>query len=113
MGLCGKPRIIEPKKIGQSLDPLRFRANVLVDGWAPWEELEWAGRGMRLGEAEASVFKSIVRCAAPDVDPVTAERDAEVTKALFDHYGHTFFGLYLNVTQGGGVAVGDGVELRP
>jgi MOSC domain-containing protein len=27
------------KRIGQSLDPLRFRANVYVDGWPPFAEL--------------------------------------------------------------------------
>lgn len=100
-------------KIGRDLDPLRFRANLLVEGLEPWVEMDWPGRTLRLGEAEASVFKPIVRCAATEVDPTTAARDIETVKGLFDHYGHTFFGLYLNVTRGGRVAVGDALELFP
>jgi uncharacterized protein len=38
---------------------------------------------------------------------VSAERDIEVTKALFDAYGHMHCGIYLNVTAGGEVRVGD------
>ena len=94
-------------KIGQPLDPLRFRANLYVEGWAPWVEMDWAGKDLMLGFARAKVFKPIVRCAATHVDPVTAEPDIDVVKALFDHYGHTFCGIYLNVTDGGQITVGD------
>ncbi|MBW8860683.1 MAG: MOSC domain-containing protein, partial [Caulobacter sp.] len=55
----------------------------------------------------AEVLKPIVRCAATHVDPVTAERDIELVKALFDHYGHMFCGVYLNVEKGGAVREGD------
>jgi uncharacterized protein YcbX len=44
--------------------------------------------------ATAEVLKPIVRCAATHVDPVTAERDIELVKALFDLYGHMFCGIY-------------------
>ena len=66
---------------------------------------------MRVGEARAQVLKPIVRCAATHVDPATAERDIEVVKALFDHYGHMHCGVYLNVDAGGAVREGDGVAL--
>ena len=98
-------------KLGRPVDPLRFRANLYVEGWPAWVENEWTGRAMRVGEARAEVLKPIVRCAATHVDPVTAERDIEVVKALFDHYGHMFCGIYLKVEAGGAVAEGDGVEV--
>ena len=31
--------------IGRPLDPMRFRANVILDGLKPWEEFEWVQRG--------------------------------------------------------------------
>ena len=99
------------QRIGRPLDPLRFRANILVEGWEPWAEMDWTGRGMRLGGAETEVFKPIVRCAATHVDPVTAERDIELVKALFDLYSHMFCGIYLRVDEGGAVGEGDGVSL--
>ena len=98
-------------KLGRPVDPLRFRANLYVEGWPAWVENEWTGRAMRVGEARAEVLKPIVRCAATHVDPVTAERDIELVKALFDHYGHMFCGIYLKVEAGGAVAEGDGVEV--
>ncbi|THD81118.1 MAG: MOSC domain-containing protein [Phenylobacterium sp.] len=95
------------RRMGVELDPLRFRANLYVDGWPAWAEHGWAGRRLMLGWAEAEVFKPIVRCAAPDVNPDTAERDIEVTKALFDAFGHMNCGIYVRVTQPGRVSLGD------
>ncbi|MBW8813355.1 MAG: MOSC domain-containing protein [Caulobacterales bacterium] len=96
-------------KMGVALDPLRFRANVYVDGWPAWAENDWSGRELMLGWARAKVFKPIVRCAATEVDPTTAVRDLEVVKALFDNYGHMHCGVYLQVTTAGRVGVGDAV----
>lgn len=98
-------------RLGRPVDPLRFRANLYVEGWPAWVENDWTGRRLQLGGATAEVLKPIVRCAAIHVDPVTAERDVDLVKALFDHYGHVFCGIYLNVTQGGEVQEGDGVSL--
>jgi uncharacterized protein YcbX len=98
-------------RLGRPVDPLRFRANLYVEGWPAWAENDWTGRTMRVGEARAQVLKPIVRCAATHVDPVTAERDIELVKALFDHYGHMFCGVYLNVEEGGAVREGDGVAV--
>lgn len=95
------------QKIGRPLDPLRFRANLYVEGWEPWAEMAWTGRELMLGFARAKVFKPIIRCAATHVDPETGERDMDVVKALFDNYGHMFCGVYAQVTDGGQITVGD------
>lgn len=94
-------------RMGVTLDPLRFRANVYVDGWPAWAENDWEGRELMLGWARARVFKPIVRCAATEVDPATAERDLETVKALFDNYGHMNCGIYVHVTDSGRIAPGD------
>lgn len=94
-------------KMGRPVDPLRFRGNVLVEGWPAWVENEWAGRELMIGFARAKVYKPIVRCAATHVDPVTAERDMDIVKALFDNYGNMNLGIYVHVTDGGQIAVGD------
>lgn len=98
-------------RIGRPVDPLRFRANVYVEGWEPWIENSWTDRLIDLGGARTKVFKPIVRCAATHVDPVTAERDMDVVKALFDNYGHMFCGIYVHTQTAGRVAQGDAVEL--
>jgi len=101
------------QRIGRPVDPLRFRANLYVEGWPAWAENEWAGRTLKIGSATATGFKPIVRCAATGVDPVTALRDMDLTAALFEQYGHMLCGLYVQVTEGGRVAVGDTVEILP
>ena len=98
-------------RLGRPVDPLRFRANLYVEGWPAWIENDWTGHALRVGAARAQVLKPIVRCAAIHVDPVTAQRDIEMVKALFDHYGHMFCGIYMKVEEGGTVREGDGVGL--
>jgi uncharacterized protein YcbX len=95
------------QRMGAELDPLRFRANLYVEGWPAWAENDWAGATLKLGPLRARVLKSIVRCAATHVNPRTATRDADVTRALFDNYGHMLCGLYLNVLVAGRLALGD------
>ncbi len=96
-------------RLGREIDPLRFRANLYVEGWPAWVENGWVGRDLMLGFARAKVFKPIVRCVATHVNPATAEVDMEVVKALFDNYGHMHCGIYVHVTDGGRVSVGDAV----
>ena len=98
------------QRLGRPVDPLRFRANIHVEGWAPWAENAMAGRALTLGGAGVEALRPITRCAAPDVDPVTAERDMAVTRDLHRLYGHLWCGLYVQVTRGGTVAVGDAVH---
>ncbi len=99
------------QRLERPVDPLRFRANLYVEGWPAWIENTWEGQSLTLGEARAKVFKPIVRCAATAVDPVTAERDIDVPAALFEHYGHVLCGIYVHVTQGGEIKLGDRVAL--
>ena len=97
-------------RAGRPIDPLRFRANLYVEGLPAWSELDLIGGQVRIGSvAAAEGIKPIVRCAATHVDPDTAERDFELVPALREHYGHVFCGVYLNVVTGGQVAEGDAV----
>lgn len=98
------------RRLGVELDPLRFRANLHVEGWPAWVENDWTGETLRLGGVTAQMFKPIVRCAATHVNLQTAERDLEITKALFDNYGHMHCGVYLRVTAAGRLAPGDVCE---
>ena len=98
-------------RMGVPIDPLRFRANLYVEGWPAWAEMDQVGQTVTMGEAEAKITKPIVRCAATHVDPVTGERDLDLVSALFEAYGHRFCGVYLSVTLGGMIRLGDDVLL--
>ena len=100
------------QKLGRPVDPLRFRANLYVEGWPAWSELDWPkGAEVAFGAARARVVKPIVRCVATHVDPESGERDLEIVPALRALYGHLLCGVYLTVTEGGPVGQGDPVEL--
>jgi uncharacterized protein YcbX len=97
--------------MGQEIDPLRWRGNILLDGMEPWTERDWIGQTLRIGGAELEVREHIVRCLATTANPATGERDADTLGALKVHRGNQEFGLYAVVTRGGDVAVGDRVEV--
>jgi len=92
-----------------AIDPLRFRANLYVDGLPAWAEFDWVGSAIRIGEAMLRIPARIPRCAATSVDPETGERAVNVVKGLRAAYGHYDMGVYAEVTRGGRIAVGDSV----
>ncbi|MCX5493821.1 MOSC domain-containing protein [Kaistia dalseonensis] len=95
--------------IGQPVDPLRFRANIYLDGLDPWADLDLVGRAARLGEAELVFVKRTRRCVATNVDPVTAERDLDIPGTLQRAFDHMDCGIYAEITRAGAVRPGDGL----
>ncbi|MDL2341711.1 MAG: MOSC N-terminal beta barrel domain-containing protein [Patescibacteria group bacterium] len=84
----------------------RFRANIVIDGDSlePYAEDRW--RTLTIGNLRAYIVRACARCAVPDVDQQTGQRDSDrsVTKALratrhgIDRYSSTrgdFFGQNL------------------
>jgi uncharacterized protein len=99
--------------VGAPVDPLRFRGNVYVDGWAPWQEFEFLGQELAVGPtAKLRIVKRIVRCAATNVDPRTGVRDLAIPETLLRRFGHGDCGVYAEVVAGGSIASGDRVISR-
>lgn len=98
--------------IGQPVDPLRFRANFYLDGMEPWEEFDLVGQTIEIGNhVRLKVTQRIFRCAATNVDPVTARRDLDIPGTLMRSFGHTDCGIFAEVLEGGLVAEGDSVRI--
>lgn len=95
------------ERIGMPLDPVRFRGNLLIDGLEPWAELDMVGERLVIGEAEIEIRARIRRCVATSINPVTAAKDADIPKALFDNFGHMDCGVYVSVERSGRVTVDD------
>jgi len=93
------------------VDPLRFRGNLDIEGFAPWQELDWTGRTLRIGEVELRVVQRTVRCAAVEVDPATARRDLPIPATLQKRLGHADCGVYAEVVSPGRLEVGAAVTL--
>lgn len=95
--------------VNAPVDPIRFRANLYVDGAPAWAELDWTGREIAVGGARLRIVSRIDRCAATTVNPATAERDLNVPRALKRGFGHVNMGVYAEVIEGGEVAKNDAV----
>ena len=93
--------------MGVPVDPLRFRANVYLEGAPAWSEHNWVGSEVTLGAARLRVISPITRCAATQVNPVTAERDLDIVAALERAFGHINMGVYAEVVAGGKISLGD------
>lgn len=99
------------RDIGARRDMMRFRANLYIRGPAPWAEFDWIDRSLSIGTATLRVVKRTVRCNATQVNPATAERDADPVRELRHTYGHADLGIQMEVIEGGRIAVGDGLTL--
>lgn len=99
------------QRMGCTLDPLRFRANVYYDGGEPWEELAWVGRDLALGALSVQGVLRTRRCAATNVDPSTGVRDLGIPQALMRHFRHGDLGLYVDIRSAGRLRVGDPLHI--
>ena len=91
------------------MDPLRFRANIYLDGLAPFAERELLGTVLQAGTTRLEVFQEIARCAATEVGLDTARRDLPVLATLHEAFGHTNLGVYAHVRAGGTLVPGTAV----
>jgi uncharacterized protein YcbX len=105
-------RAIEGMLGGTPVHPLRFRANLYVEGWPAWSELDLVGQTLAAGTARLKVVKRIVRCPAVNVDPDTAARDLEIPATLSRHLGHMDCGIYAEVIADGEIGVGDTIAVE-
>jgi uncharacterized protein YcbX len=97
--------------MGRRVDPLRFRANVYIDGIPPWAELGWVGRELSLGDVRTKVVDLTGRCDATNVDPQTGARDMGLPTLLLRTWGHSDLGVYAKIVEGGELSVGDEVAV--
>ena len=98
-------------KVGSRRHRRRFRANVWFSGEPAWGERDWIGMNIQMGGAVLKVIRNIPRCPATEVNPETAERDANPVAELTRLYGHKDLGVYAEVIDGGRFAVGDAIEI--
>jgi len=95
---------------GVELDVQRFRPNILVEAAdeAPFAEDTWVGCVLRIGGMRMRVDKRDGRCVVITIDPVTAERNPVILRAVArDRQG--CLGVYGSTVEPGRIAVDDPV----
>ncbi len=98
------------QKLGRDLSIARWRGNIWFDGLPLWNEFDWIGRDIRIGEAVFHVRERITRCLATTANPETGERDADTLGAL-SSWDHQDFGVYAEVLEGATIHTGDEVQV--
>lgn len=96
------------QRMGMTLSPERWRANLWLDATPAWAEKDWIGEMLTVGDVVLKIECEITRCKATMANPESGRRDADTLSALQD-LGHQEFGLYASVIEGGKIRVGDPV----
>lgn len=99
--------------VREGLDPLRFRANIHVEGVDGLGERDWVGRDVRIGDtAVVRVVLLCERCKITtiDPDPGSLEIDADVLRRINRDFGGDL-GLCCTIASPGPIALGDRVEV--
>lgn len=100
--------------VGRELTALRFRPNLVIAAVAEdaglFPEDAWVGGTLQIGGLVMRVDQRDQRCVMVNVDPLTAERDPAVLRAIAAER-QSRFGVYGTTVRPGGVALGDLVTL--
>ncbi len=86
----------------------RFRANVVINGGAAWDEMRNIGGDFCIGDKTIlTATEGVDRCAATRVNPQTEERDINIPEMLVRHYHRNEMGIKCAVRCGGEIVTGD------
>ncbi len=97
---------------GSSLEPIRLRANVLLDlpESRAFEEDRWIGRQIWIGDVLLEIVRQCDRCLVTSLDAETPERSPGVLNAIVRGRGGRL-GVYARALTGNRLRVGDPVAL--
>ncbi|EMT50641.1 MULTISPECIES: MOSC domain-containing protein [Brevibacillus] len=92
----------------ESIDPRRFRANLVValDEDRPFAEDEWIGKHLQINDVVLQVNKHCERCHYVNIDPDTLQMNPAVLKTCVKRHDN-HFGVYASVVRPGQVTEGD------
>jgi uncharacterized protein YcbX len=98
---------------GRSLEPQRFRPNLLVEpmGEGSFPEDSWLGHTVRVGGMRMRIDCRDSRCVIVTMDPETGERDQAILRQIAKRRD-SCAGVYGSVVTPGTVALGDDVVLE-
>ena len=93
-------------EMGLDLSKKRWRGNLWIDELEPWEEMNWIGKIVQIGNVQFDVIENVQRCMATTANPETGVRDADTLGALKAH-GHQNFSVYAIAKNNGDLRLGD------
>jgi len=100
------------KKVNETIEPQRFRANFYVDAIEPWEERNWIGKIIKINNISFKVEKNIPRCVAINLKPKTDDNSLNLLQSLKRTYNHFDMGIYLVALDDGIIEIGNKIEVK-
>jgi len=104
--------------LNTSLDPRRFRPNVIIDVESSAEaypENDWVGHSIAFGNpgegARVAVTELDERCVMINIDPDTGQSSPVLLRAVVQHHGN-YAGVYAVPMRIGAIAIGDSAYVR-
>ena len=95
---------------GIALDIRRFRGNLWFEGSQAWQEFNWLGKELRIGDVQFKVVDRIQRCAAINANPDTGNRDINLLHILRKEFAHRDFGMLAKIIHSGKISIDNSVE---
>lgn len=96
---------------GTTHDARRFRLNMMIKTDTPFHEASLIGQNIMVGTARLSIVAPVGRCAAINVDPVTASRSQDTLTIMQDVFGHTDMGVFAEILSPGTARTGDTITV--
>lgn len=96
--------------IGDSINAIRFRPNLIMTISDEISESELLGRTIMVGETELTVNSFCERCSMINIDPHSLAKTPVVLKTVFKDMNQ-LFGMYASVARPGVVSLNDPIQL--
>ena len=98
-------------KTKNEIEVQRFRGNFLMEGVNAWEERNWIGKTISIGNQKFHIKKNIPRCVAINIKPETDDKNLDLLRSLKEHYQHFDMGLYLVPLSSGKIVKEDTIKI--
>ena len=87
-------------------DSRRFRLNLIIHTDTAFEENQWAGQIIQIGDSQLEIVEPVGRCGAISVNPDNAVREGDYLPDMETRWGHTHLGMFARVCTSGDICVG-------
>ena len=98
-------------KTKNEIEVQRCRGNFLMEGVSAWEERNWIGKTITIGNQKFHIKKNIPRCVAINIKPETDDKSLDLLRSLKQHYQHFDMGLYLVPLSSGKITKEDTIKI--
>ena len=99
-------------KISTKIEYQRFRANIYINGIAPWKERSWLGKKIEINNIKFLVTEEIPRCSATNLKPCSDNITMNLPNQLKKTYNHINMGIFLIPQNSGNIFIENEIKIH-